>query len=701
MSGAGRIAIALAVFSLFVPSMFAASLSTSLASMLANYGINNTAPYQAVNISYSGSSYIYLLNNGNPFFLINVSKGYTFVLSKATIAAAITEYTLNQSLSKAGFASLGQKMSLYMNSSAKPINDCLIETGLSEGLTCTAANSCLSCAAIPVCNQVLEGQGGVTNSSATGTGGYGSPFGLGLIQFAAEYNEVNASYNTFVYNIKSINASNVQARLGILSSSFNNVSVLTQNIGQNPIFPPTTNITNAQLSTCITYPTPNLAPWYCVATGFCNAPTYNYSLLNGMRVELNQIDALPFSGSQINSTASAVLNNENSYIIPKLNSDTTKRLNTLLNTTLKNYSTAARSASILLTHVSNSTLSTELSALEKGYANLTTDYLSLNLTRENKTLSAQLSSLQAAYLKANAMYSGLVDEANNNTLLLVMYQLNGNPSSSEAANLSFQQLQLSTELSGKVGNTVSMQQGLDRISVQAGRLYGSGSSIISTQSIAREINAPFAVNLADLLKLPYSQGVALAPIFSILLGAVISLIIILFVFLNFRSLKKKNKLVVNHRTRRNWRIVFAMLALVVIAYLATDYTASSAANASAPLSAFSSALGSSKTLALVISGNESAAMSNCAGLVASAARSLGKNITAYSISGIRCTASDSALPMTADQCLNQLAYSGTPAVILSSNLTQSLAVYSFYGTYVSASGSGAFMNECYPARFVG
>ena len=107
-----------------------------------------------------------------------------------------------------------------------------------------------------------------------------------------------------------------------MNNAFSGIKAITAKIYQNPIFPPTPNLTVSSYSQC-NIPNgiglrSNLSsssgPWYCNAVGFCAATTYNYSALNSISSLLSRIASLPISNAAVKTIAGNLSNTANMMI---------------------------------------------------------------------------------------------------------------------------------------------------------------------------------------------------------------------------------------------------------------------------------------------------------------------------------------------------------------------------------------------------
>lgn len=697
-----RLLASIAAFLLLMNCAGAYSVS-GVDSLLTGYNVtaatlNSLVP---VNVAYSGGTYAVLYSGTTPDFVVNVTPSsqsdYSVVLNATQIAAIITPTTLQNSFSSANLTGLVSMVKRYQSSSAGPISDCLNETGLSRGSTCTAANYCASCQLVPSCSKAMYSTDGPTGV-----------LGSGIMAFESSYGQLNSSFNT-LYSQSSANASGFGSALARIGAAFSNISSISSTIYQNALFPPTANITNQQLQQCSFYTAPtsgytsnvaagNGAPWYCNAIGFCQFLSYNNTLLNQIQSRINTLNALPVTNSQILSIATTTSNFESAFVVPKITVQRTAQLNTILNTTLASYPGLINSTQLLLTHVANASLSSQLAAIKGSYSNFVSNFLTENLTKSSASVATSLRSLQSSYNSANATYSSLVNTAALTTSMIIKAQLDTNSNPPSLAQLAYSQLGLNNQLGGQIGNTTLLARKLSAANSQASAIYYSSKPVFSLTEFTRAIDMPFITALAPAMNLPYASAVAIAPALGVISSIVGGIILLIIVGAYYSHLKSKRKLLVSPRSRRGWMIVFAAIVVLILLDAGLNYVYASAASTNVPSTAFISAVGSSQSVAIAINGTATANETLCASQIASKVTAMHKKPISVAISSAQCTAQN--ITSTVGSCLDRYARLGTPMVMLTNSATDSISIYSLYGTVMYASGDSAFMGSCYPAQLL-
>lgn len=678
---------------LMLPAFASAYNMQGVDNLLKGYNVSSNviSATSAMNISYSGYTYVALTNksSGQFIFLANVSSSpYSLILNSTQIAAILRIQLINQGLKSINFTKLNKEMGQFENSSAGELNSCLTETGLNRGTTCTASNYCASCSEVPICTKVLAATGG--------------PFGTvgeGIMSFQVEYNNLQNAYSEFSAATSTINANNVDTNVGLIVGSFSNISSGTIAMSQNPIFPPPQN---ADYSLCggtgtITSNTTTTGPWYCNSVGFCDLLTYNYTMLNVVQGTVTQIQNLPITDAQIDQVAVNISDSEESYVGPALLALKTKQLSSVLNTSLSGYNASIAAANLLLTRINNQSLSNEEAALQSNYTNLRNNYITLNISTYSANVAAELTAFNGQYDQANKTYSSLVSIAHNNTAMLLEIQLSSRNPSIQSTTLSFRQIALNSELNSRINNTAALAANLTALNKQAASLLGvSGSSLLV--EFVRSVDGPFVRVVLGAFNLPYSSAVGAAPLISLLLSLIIGLVLIALLFMWYRTLLKNRRLAINPRIRRNWNTVFLLAGVIFIVYLLATYSLAASANSFAPESAFQSTLHGSSALLIVLNGTESNATVNCSNQLQSAATSAGKTVQVLKMLNSTClTSSGTGI---VNNCLNSYASKDTPVIVLTQANASIVSVYSYYGTIMYVSGTSSFMNSCPVASLI-
>lgn len=660
----------------------------SLNSFLRSYNITNSTiqSLAPLNLTYLNANYILLYKNGlagTPYLLINATNGFSFIINATRIALITRNATISSAINGINFTTLSVLMKGYLNSSASPINNCLISTGLDRA-TCTIQNSCQSCQLVPSCSKA-------PGNPLYNAGGPGGAFALGIAAFGGAYNRLQANASLFYNYTAGINRSNYVRYFAAINTSFNTIYNITNNLYMNPIFPP---LASSDYTKCTPagYGTTNVTtagPWYCNAVGYCQFLTYNYTTLNNTKYLISRISGELPTNSVILSIATNVSNIENIFITPLLYKQKSAQLSVALNISLRSYGAITNRTQTLLSHISNNTLAVLLASLQRNYSNLKTNFINLNISAYNRTLSRKLANLTVLYNSINATYAAILGQARNNTALILIGQLNAQNPPGQSSSLAFAQLGLDSLISSKISNTVDVQNKLAAINSNASALTGQSSLLVEA---ARAADGAFAALLNKGLNMPYSAILSIIPLIAIIPPVIVGIVALLLLFRIYVKMKKKQRIVINERTVRNWRFVFIILVLVVAAYSVAAYVYAGAANAYAPYSAFRSAFRGSKSLVIMVNSTASNSTLGCANRLAVTAKNLGKTVSTVNLAGGFCRIGSSV--QSYDSCLNQFALNSTPAVALAESNSSSISIYSMYGTVLYAKGDKGFMNSC-------
>lgn len=646
------------------------------------------------NVTYSNSSYVMLYNSSKLEFVVNVTPAIPVIITNTTLLLNIIKPTvLQNTIDQANYAKLMSDLRKYQQSSAASITDCLVETGLDRGVTCTAANLCQACQIVPNCDKVLYNAGGPTGI-----------FASGIASFGASYLIVNNSFNTIFSLISNITAENDADHRTFIVTNFNNISSITRSIYQNPIFPPTANITNDQFSQCVYYVgggaqtsnvSANNAPWYCNALGYCQFTSYNYTLLNQIQTNINTISSLPATDSQILSIATNSSNIALSYIAPVVGAQKSTQLGAILNTTLANYPTVLNNTQILLSHINNATISSQLARMQTLYNTMTQNYLTANLTDGTFKVLDAMATLEANYTKLNYTYSTMLSNTKNATSLVIKSQLNLRAYNPQLPMFAYLQLFYHGALNGQVTNTTLLSRQLNTSLSQAQSLYSVSLPLFSITELSRAFDAPFVTIIAPFTGLPYYSVVSSAPMLSVLFAVIFGILLMVIAYAFHHSLRRSRRLLENKNTRSAWRAVFMVIGAIALVLIVFTFIYSNVANGFAPSTSFVGAVHGASSVAIIINGTATQGETSCLNQLSSQLTAMQKKPIAVSLTNTECIIGNSS--KTIGACLNSFAQAGTPMIILTSSQTGDLDLYSFYGTVMAVEGNETFMNACYPA----
>lgn len=688
--------LSLLIFALAFVNISSAYSMDSINALLLGYNVPGSLVNSLLpsNVTYSNLSYVILYNGDNLAFVVNVSSTAPVIVTNAALIFNIIKpNVLQDTINNANYASVMSNLRKYQQSSQASISDCLVETGLDRGITCTAANLCQACQIVPNCDKVLYNAGGPTGVFATG-----------IAAFGASYTIVNNSFNSIYSLINGLNATNHATSRPIIITAFNNVSGITRLIYQNPIFPPTANITNNQFQACSSYVgggaqssnvPANNAPWYCNALGYCQFTSYNYTLLNQIQAQLNAINLLAATDPQIMSIATSTSNSELSYIAPVVGAQKSAQLNAILNTTLLNYPTVVSDTQLLLSHVSNATLSSQLSSMQSLYNTMLQNYLTANLTNSTLKILDAMGRLENNYTRLNDSYSVLASKTFNATSLIVKSQLNLRAYNPALPSVAYTQLFYHAAINGQITNTSLVSNQLNTSLLASQNVYSESLPLFSLTELSRAFDAPFVLLVAPMLGLPYSGVLALSPSLSALFALILGILLFVIAYVFHHSLRRSKKLLETTNTRKAWRALFALLGVIVLIFVGFTYMYATTANGFAPSTSFVSAIHSAGSVAIIINGTSTQGEINCQTQLSSAITAMQKSPVMVSMANNECIIGNSTAK-TLGACMNSFAQAGTPMIILTNARVGDLDIYSFYGTIMTVEGNDTFMSACYP-----
>lgn len=676
------------LLSIFILAASANAASSSINAFLQSYNLSSStiSGLTSTNITYQGSSYTELFLNGNPYLLINTTNpsSLSFVFTTQQIANVIRNNSVQSEISNLNLPEIASEMTSFLSSSNSSLSDCLVETGLDRG-TCSLANYCQSCAEVPSCNKVLYGTGGPSDT-----------FGEGIITFENQYAALEANESILYSATSNVSAKNVLGDVGRVNYAFDNISNITNMIYENPIFPAPASV---DLSQCNAIGTQTLntslqgAPWFCNAVGFCEFLTYNYTQLAVIQTQVNLMNSNAPTATYVDAQAQAINTTEQNLITPLLLGKKAMELNTILNTTLANYTVVVGKSTALLTHISNSSLLASLTQLETDYASLKAGYLSLNLTTYSATVSSDLSSVVYIYNQQAPLYPRIVEMAKNNTALIIGLQSESN--NPQLSALAFEEDQLNLQVNSRINSTSAITANLTKVNSGARALEAIS---VNPAASSRATDGPFATAMASALGFSYSAAVASIPLFASFLSLLIGLVVLIIIYAFYYSLKKSNRLRMNRNTSKAWRDLFAVVIVIILIYVGITYYYAAQANGNAPIALFTNAVYSSKSVGIVLNGTVTPGMLACASILGNETVALHKQPYVVYTAGNLCTINGNTT--TTGACLNEFVAKGVPFIMLTSSNYSDIHAYSMYGTALYAQGNDAFMSSCYPSFFL-
>lgn len=683
--------LAFFLFLLAIPYATSAYSMYAVNSLLASYSVPGSLinTLYAVELNYAGKSYLGLYNSSQPYFIINLTKSsnYSIVLNTTSIYSIIRNYTVAAAIMQINFSLLKGQMQKYQASSAQQLDDCYDRTGYTSGLTCNITNYCAACQSVPLCGRYFN-NATININGPFYTQGLGI-FGTAVMVFGNQYRQLNQSFAKFYAAVVGTNSTSLSQKTASAYAAYLNISNLTNTIPNSTLFSYTGSFN--QLSVCSNYgDNPAAAPWYCFAIGYCDNLDYNYTKLAYIGELVEKLRALPVSSSQIMQLANNVSANEGVYLYPILSKSKGAQLSAILNKSVPGYATLVNNTLVLLTHINNSTLRSDMSTLQDNYRNVTANYLSANLSLANATLSVQYATLSNDYARLNSSYSSVLAYAANNTAKIIELQLYGGPST-RLSDLALQELALNSQLTSKlISNVTLLSAQLRAIATQLSQF---STSPITLTEIARGADSSFIRGFASTLSLSYPTAVGAAPLLGSFLSLIIGIALIACIFF-FRSyLALHHKLAVNRRTTHNWRRFMLAIGVLVLLYVIITYALLADASASAPFSAFQSAYKASHYLVIAMNGTPTLSAYTCASTISAQAFALNKKPVVISLSNGVCTAGNSTGSVSS--CMGFYSNLNIPVVILTSGSQSGMSLYSLYGSVLNVAGNDSAMNSCY------
>ncbi|MDE1810880.1 MAG: hypothetical protein KGH66_02465, partial [Candidatus Micrarchaeota archaeon] len=236
---------------------YAGSANASLKGYLSTYISNATIGGSAYfNQSVSSTHYVIMQLNGtgNNYVVLKVNpSNYSFVTDASTAFSVLRPYfNANFKLNQTLVSQLGTSMNRFIAPAQYNITDCLVETGLALGSTCTLANACISCQFSPVCRTVMNQAGGVY-----------SPMGFGIINYSIRYNAFNASTTSYYAALASLKNGTIDDNVGKLGADIAAIYNSSISLPEVPIVAFGNNFDYSLLQGCNVAGNPLTMTWYC------------------------------------------------------------------------------------------------------------------------------------------------------------------------------------------------------------------------------------------------------------------------------------------------------------------------------------------------------------------------------------------------------------------------------------------------------
>lgn len=656
-------------------------LNSSLRGYLSTYIPNATlqsASYYNMTLSRSTYVIMQLSAGSNRFVVINTTgHAYSIMLASSNISRVLWPFVLGRYYpNQSTLDYLNTSMRAYRDGSSSSIGDCLEETGLNR-FNCTTANSCFSCRTVPICSAVISSLGGPGSQDAY-------PFVNGITTFSSQYVQLNASYSTYFSTLSALSPSSISTSISTLSGVLSTISTISVAMPQNPLFPLPSNTNFGSLyASCGAYSNYN-QPWYCVDVGLCKYVSFNSTLLSGMQSTVTALQASPLSSAGLSATSANSSSIARGYVLAVVSRQENASFSAFLNATEPRYNLTVQKSQTLLNMFSNSVLATSLGTLKSAFATILGSGPSQNMTYANVMMVNALSNINIAYSRAYAAFLPVYNLEQSNNRLLDMYGLSYERIPASIARLSIEQQELNARIDAGV-NSSQLPSVLSEL-----RSVNAGLSVMTFNlgSVAKAFDGAMigmALGGASALSAKNSNAVLLATAISLVIGAAI---VLLFYFGVYHRLKSKNRIKFHRRARTAWRVLFVLMGIALIVYVAETYLAASGANTLLPVSGFLNAVTASKSVAIMLNGTGAGAFS-CASSVEASLNSTGKTVYVISITNGTCSGANSSF---VGACTGSVA--GRMPIVFISGGNSSIVYRGMYGHVLYASGAAASGSSC-------
>ncbi len=677
----------LALFALLAASLTAAAAAATpsgqLAILLSTYAPKITAPYNLTNTTSSGIPYTIVRYGPSSYLIVNTfNSPYSLVTSPSLAYNVLSPVLHSQNRIPLSVAhNLSAYMSSFQSQAAPALNDCLTETGLNI-YNCTTSNRCFSCSVVPVCRKTMAA-----------TGGPFYPFALGIMNFSAQYRQLNEDYNTFFGIISNVNQSNASAVTAKLSSLTQNISQLAASMPDNPVFPIPHSVSGAQISSCVDYLAPAQPPYYCNSVGLCQYTSFNSTLLAREKAALASLQSLMLSDGQILTASNSAAAQAAAYIKAYGTALNSTQLTNLLSGITPQYEALVANVSSFTNQTGNAALAANLSSLTAAFKRINATGGDQNVTSAGVLLRGLMANLTSEYQKSNANVTAIRSESENNTLQLITLELDYRAVPAKLAGIASVQSLLNLKLVSRAVNTTSQNTMLAQLASIKANLSAFGPPLLSAGAISKALGGPIATPILAGLEMPVPSKIATAPTVVALIALVLGLVVIGVVYmLTYARYKRRKRL--NPSARMMWTLSFIVLVVLVLALVYISYSDAASATSFIPLSSFTGSLRASKTVTIAMDVNvlSNSSLTGCAASLQAALTSENKVVTRLNLSNYTCTGNQYP------SCYDNLLSSGKPVILFAGSPT---VVYSgLYGTQLNAGGPLAAGSSCLLAQLL-
>jgi uncharacterized membrane protein YidH (DUF202 family) len=660
------------------------AVGAQLHSFLSQYVPNSTIDSSSYyNASIGQDSYVIIQQGTYSYAVVNTTKGYSFVLNNQTAFLVLRPFLLSQFYpSNSEINYLNNTLHAFETEANPPLADCLTETGLVQ-YTCTNANSCFSCSAVPVCRKAMAQ-----------TGGPSGTLGLGIMNFSYYYGILNGSYRSYYSTLSSMNQSNIATSLARLSGIVSDISSVSSTMPNNPIFPLPASFPPSELSSCNSYSATS-APWYCQSLGFCEATTFNATALSSLQSSIAALQAMPLSNSSIYSIAANATEAARQYMQPLI----IKQFNGVINSTYGRYNSTIRNATSLLSKFSNQSLANSISALEADFSMLKAYNTSRNASYYNQSIEALLSNVSVLYSSVHSSYAALQSLAANNTAAILSSELNYKNVPQGLSSIASEQQSINAQLASGINSSQYQSMYANLVSIKQ-RFSALGP--ISLASAVKGIDGYPITQLLSGSGATVQQKISTTPAYAFLISLLIAIVIILVVYMGtFHRLKRKRKLRLHPRARRAWILLFVAMAAIGVAYALVTYSFAQSANAFLPMSGFLNSVSSHSTVYIAFNGVAvNSSIVNCSDSLRQTLVGEGKVVHVITISNYSCVSAGSSA--SGAGCFNSILASGDPVIVMGGSGSgisyKGMYGYTLYASGYPASGSYCVLNDIFKVQ---
>jgi hypothetical protein len=672
---------------------------TTLNGFLLTYMKNSTISNSIfVNVTANGDSYLIMELNGSTSqeVLINVTNGFSFVTNDSTSYSVYEPYLISEYYPNANVISyLGTAMHAYINSSSDAMNQCLQVTGLSTYLCAPNTNTttCIqnSCGTVPICRDYLFYGGVGKNHPGIPTGMYG-----GILNLSYDYYHLNNSYNQYFLDLNQLNRINFPTVIPELSALAANISTISINLPQNPLFPnpPDLNPTQEQ-ATCSQYSgSTYTGPWYCYAIGLCGDSTFNSVILDNLTSTLQGLSTLPISSQAITSVSDNATLKAEFFIVPVQMAQNLRKLNQTISFYLPSYNSITANATVIVELFHNSTLNASLVHLQGTLSTIKQKGANQNVTMAANQLSSGINNLTALYSKIAPYYLPLYYGAQNNTKLIESMELDYQGTSTPYALVVAADQQ--SAINSKIDSGISGSSQLSSLNTQVSQIATALKGISSPFSLAmitKSIDGSWTMSLLAGSSATLPSKDSSAALYSMALSFVIGIVLLFLIYeLTYARLSGKHKIHIKPGVKKAWTFVFAILFIFVLAYAFITYSFAQSANSFLPLSGFTSQLPGHTVYLALDNVSRTASISQCISTVNATLSGEGSTLQVISLSNVTCQISGNNASGTA--CYDKIISTGTPVIDVFGSQNSSIVYSGMYGNILHASSAASEGYSC-------